>query len=138
MSTTTPNVSSSIQPTTLNGTPKPLIRAVSSKFFIKSAPSLPPPVDSYEPLVKALFRHRLQVSLFHSAIYVYIVINLWTLWQAGGFPKVGFWGALWIPINPWTLSMTLLAWTSIAVPVAVLRKAFLTRTVPLNFLLLRY
>jgi len=138
MSTTTPNVSSSIQPTTLNGTPKPLIRAVSSKFFIKSAPSLPPPADSYEPLVKALFRHRLQVSLFHSAIYVYIVVNLWTLWQAGGFVKVGFWGALWIPINPWTLSMTLLAWTSIAVPVAVLRKAFLTRTVPLNLLLLRH
>ncbi len=139
MSTTTPNVSSSVQatPGPVNGTPKaPLIRAVSSKNFTKSAPALAPAADTYEPLVKALFRHRLQASLFHSAIYAYIVINLWTLWQAGGFAGVGFWGALWIPINPWTLSMTLLAWTSMAVPVTVLRKALLTRTDPLSLLIL--
>ncbi len=74
-----------------------------------------------------MFRHRLEFSLFLSAAYTYILVNAWTLWQGGGFAKMGLWGAVWLPVNLWTISITLLVWVTLPVPVVVLRKAFLTR-----------
>jgi len=130
--------SSEMHAATLNGAPKVSklspshsfstpIRAISSKISVGPTSSGPPSSDAYERLVKALFRHRLEFSLILSAAYTYALVNAWTLWQAGGFAKMGLWGAVWLPVNLWTICITLLVWLTLPVPVVVLRKAFLTR-----------
>jgi nucleoporin NDC1 len=124
MSTTTPVDEGHKQ--TSPTTPRTPIRAISSKISTKSTPSLPSPTECYEPQVKTVFRHRLQISLLVSAAYTYAVINAWALFQAGGIAKVGLWGALWLLINPRTMCTTLVAWTIMAVPVTLLRRLFLT------------
>ncbi|KAF9524907.1 nucleoporin protein Ndc1-Nup [Crepidotus variabilis] len=115
------------------------IRAINSKISARSAPSLPAPSASYEPLVKALFRQRLQLGLLLSGASVVIVVNAWNLWQAGGIAVVGFWGAFWMPLRPWTMSLAFLTWASVAIPIIILRKTFLTSrrsslSVPLKML----
>ena len=122
MSTTTPATFSDGQ----KQTPRTPIRAISSNISTKSTPSLPSPTECYEPHLKTVFRHRLQISLFVSATYTYAVINVWTLWQAGGIANVGLWGALWLLMNPRTICTTIVAWTVMAVPVTLLRKLFLS------------
>jgi hypothetical protein len=112
----------------LDEPPRTPIRAISSKISTKLTPSLPSPTETYDPLVKTVFRHRLQLSLSVSAAYTYVVINAWTLWQAGGIAKVGLWGALWLLISPRTICTTFVAWMIMAVPVTVFRKLFLTCT----------
>lgn len=109
------------------------VRAISSKISARPASLGPPPPDSYERFVKAVFRHRLEFSLFLSAAYTYVLVNIWTLWQAGGFVRVGFWRAVWFPINPWTICMSSLVWVTLSVPIAMLRKAFLTRMYCLKY-----
>jgi len=118
MSTTTPNASSS-----RIGTP---IRAIASTIASRSSPPLPPPSQSYEPLVKALFRYRLRYTLSLSALVTSFFINAWTVWQLGGTVRTGFWGALYTPLSPPTLLMTFLTWAAVALPITVLRKVFLT------------
>jgi len=106
--------------------PRTPIRAILSNISTKSTPSLPSPTECYEPLVKAVFRHRLQISLLVSAACTYAITDIWTLWQAGGTANVGLWGVLWLLIGPRTVCMTIVAWTVMATPVTLLRKLFLT------------
>lgn len=118
MSTTAPNLSSS-----QNATP---IRAITSKITNRSTSTLPPSDQSYEPLVKSLFRGRLRYMLLLSASSTWCVINGWTWWQSGGVLRDGPWSAIVLLFGPLTLFNTAVNWTMVALPVIVLHKVFLT------------
>lgn len=118
MSTTTPNPSNS-----QNATP---IRAITSQIAGRSTPTLPPSNQSYEPLIKSLFRSRLRYMLLLSASSTWCTINCWTWWQSGGVLKAGPWAAIVLLFGPLTLFNTALNWAMVALPVIVLHKVFLT------------
>ena len=87
----------------------------------------PPPFDqSYEFLVKSLFRIRLRYMLLLSASSTWCVISCWTWWQSGGVLKAGPWAAIVLLFGPLTLFNTAVNWAMVALPVIVLHKVFLT------------
>ena len=118
MSTTTPNPSNS-----QNATP---IRAITSQIASRSTPTLPPSNQSYEPLIKSLFRGRLRYMLLLSASSTWCAINCWTWWQSGGILWAGPWATIVLLFGPLTLFTTALNWAMVALPVIVLHKVFLT------------
>jgi hypothetical protein len=117
MSTTTPNPSSS-----RHAAP---IGAITSRLVGRSTLELPPSDQSYEPLVKSLFRNRLRYMLLLSASSTWCVISCWTWWQSGGVLKAP-WTAIVLLFGPLTLFNTALNWAMVALPVIVLHKVFLT------------
>ncbi|KAF8960800.1 nucleoporin protein Ndc1-Nup [Flammula alnicola] len=120
MSTAAANASSSRIPST---TP---LRAITSTISSRSTPSIPPASQAYEPLVKALFRHRLRFTLLRSAGWSWIIHSIWSWWQVRGTEELGFLGALTLPFTPRILFLAFLSWTLVALPISVLRKVFLT------------
>ena len=117
MSTTTPNLSSS-----QHAAP---IGAITSRLG-RSTLAPPPSDQSYEPLVKALFRSRLRYMLLLSASSTWCVISCWTWWQSGGVLKAGPWAAIFLLFGPLKSFITALNWAMVALPVIVLHKVFLT------------
>ncbi|KAF8178903.1 nucleoporin protein Ndc1-Nup [Pholiota molesta] len=109
--------------TSRTGTP---VRAITSTISNRAVPSIPPASEAYEPLVKALFRHRLRFVLLASGAATWITFTTWAYWQNGCLEKVGFLGALTLPMSPWVLFSTILAWFSVALPISVLRKIYLS------------
>jgi nucleoporin NDC1 len=122
MSATAANVSSSR--TGITTTP---VRAIVSTISSRSTPTIPPANQSYEPLVKNLFRHRLRLILLLSIVATWAIESVWMWWQAGGRQSLGIMGSLTCPFSPWVLVRTLVSWSAVALPVVVLRKVFLTR-----------
>jgi len=119
MSATAANVSSS-----RIGTP---VRAIVSTILSRSTPTIPPANQSYEPPLKALFRHRLRFILLLSIGTTWVIESVWMWWQVGGSQSLGLLGSLTCPFSPWVLLRTLVSWAAIALPITVLRKVFLTR-----------
>lgn len=76
--------------------------------------------------MKALFRHRLRFTLLHSIVATWFIESVWMWWQAGGSQTLGLLGSLTCPFSPWVLVRTLVSWATVALPVTVLRKVFLT------------
>lgn len=116
MSTTTPN-------SPRHATP---IGAITSRLVGRSTLTLPPSDQSYEPLVKSLFRSRLRYMLLLSASSTWFVISCWTWWQSGGMLRAGLWSAIVLLFGPLTLFNTAVNWAMVALPVIVLHKVFLT------------
>ena len=116
MSTTTPNPSRHAPP----------IGAIASSLVGRSTLAPPPSDQSYEPLVKSLFRSRLRYMLLLSASSTWCVISCWTWWQSGGVLKAGPWAAIVLLFGPLTLLNTAVNWAMVALPVIVLHKVFLT------------
>ena len=117
MSTTTPN------PSSPRHAP---IGAITSRLVGRSTLTLPPSDQSYEPLVKSLFRSRLRYMLLLSASSTWSVISCWTWWQSGGVLRAGLWAAIVLLFGPLTLFITAVNWAMVALPVIVLHKVFLT------------
>ncbi|KAF9044200.1 nucleoporin protein Ndc1-Nup [Panaeolus papilionaceus] len=110
---------------TIPSTPKTPIRAITSKLSTKSSPSIASADQSYEPLLKGLFAHRLKFVFLRSALVVWVVSVTWACWQSN---SDGLMGSIGIPLKPWTLIYSGLTWFALAVPAIVLRKVFLTDT----------
>ena len=107
--------------------PSTPIRAITSTLSLRSAPSIPPPSKTYEPLLKAILHNRLIYSIFlYSAAFTWAVVALYLLWLQGGTPGLGLVGAVLSPISPWTVLFALAAWLLGVLPVIILRKAYLT------------
>ena len=118
MSTTTPNPSSP-----RHAAP---IGAITSRLVGRSTLTIPPSDQSYEPLVKSLFRSRLRYMLLLSASSTWCVISCWTWWQSGGMLRAGPWAAIVLLFGPLTLFNTAVNWAMVALPVIVLHKVYLT------------
>ncbi|KAF9481750.1 hypothetical protein BDN70DRAFT_802739 [Pholiota conissans] len=105
------------------GTP---IRAITSTIANRAAPSIPPASQAYDPLLKALFRHRLRFVLLASGVVTWMNFTAWSYWQQGGLTKFGLVGALTLPISLWVLIATSLGWFAVALPITILRKTYLS------------
>lgn len=105
------------------------IRAITSPLSSRSSPTIPPPSQTYEPFVKSVLRFRLVNRVFlYSAGLSWAHAVIWSLWGQGGFSELGAAGACLLPFQPWTVVAGLATWAFVALPSAVLRKVFLTRT----------
>lgn len=110
------------------GTTVTPVRAIVSTISSRSTPTIPPANQSYEPPLKALFRHRLRFILLLSIGATWVIESVWMWWQVGGRQSLGLLGFLTCPFSPWVLVRTVVSWATVALPVTVLRKVFLTRT----------
>lgn len=103
------------------------VRALPSTLASRAAPTVPPASETYEPLVKAVLRHRLLSRTFvYSAIFNWaLVIVALSVTQAGG-RKLGLVELLLNPIRPRTLVYAFITWLFSVVPVIVVRKISLS------------
>ncbi|KAJ3566049.1 hypothetical protein NP233_g7250 [Leucocoprinus birnbaumii] len=102
------------------------IRAIPSTLAIKSTPTIPPPTESYEPLVKAELRHRLAKNIFlQSGLLTWAAVTITTIWQQNP-SSAGFFNFLMAPFRPLTVLASLVVWASMGLPVIVLRKLLLS------------
>ena len=99
------------------------IRAITSSLSARSSAPVPAASQTYEPLLRAVLRHRLLYGIFlSSAIFEWAQTMLWIGWWRGiGITQLPF-----LPFLPSTLAFTAFAWALGVVPVVVLRKARLT------------
>lgn len=103
------------------------IRAITSTLSVRSAPSIPPASQTYEPLVKSILRHRQTRRIFlYSAAFSWVQAVIWVTWTLGGLSELGMKGIAFVPFMPFTLLVTLSGWLVGALPVVVLRKLYLT------------
>ena len=106
------------------GTP---IRAISSSLSSRSAPSIPPSSQTYEPLLKGYLQRRLLNNVFGvSGAFCWALAAMWTSWQLGGVDVIGVKGWFLNTISPTTLVCASLWWLCGCVPVAVLRRTYIT------------
>ncbi|KAF9441903.1 hypothetical protein P691DRAFT_765765 [Macrolepiota fuliginosa MF-IS2] len=113
-------------PATLAGSRTIPVRAIPSNLAIKTAPTLPPSTDSYEPLVKAVLRHRLVYHIFlQSGLLTWSTVSIATLWHQD-IISLNFSQVLFAPFRPFTLLVSFVVWALIALPIIVLRKSLLT------------
>ncbi|KAI0828520.1 nucleoporin protein Ndc1-Nup [Trametes gibbosa] len=98
--------------------------AIRSKLLSRSAPSIPPASQLYEPLVKGVLRHRLYKIFLHSAFSCWILTTLWMVWSKEGIFGRGA-NSLLLPVTPSTLGFSLATFLAGALPVVVLRKSHL-------------
>lgn len=101
------------------------ITAIRSTLLSRSAPSVPPASQLYEPLVKGVLRHRLYKIFLHSALFCWALVTLWMTWSAGGLFGMGAKDSLFLPVRPSTLAFTVATFLAGALPVVVLRKTHL-------------
>ncbi|KAI0367282.1 hypothetical protein BV20DRAFT_970683 [Pilatotrama ljubarskyi] len=104
------------------GTPATAIRTT---LLSRSAPSIPPASQLYEPLVKGVLRHRLYKIFLHSALCCWALVTLWMTWSTGGTFSMGVRDSLLLPLKPSTLAFTVATFLAGALPVVVLRKTHL-------------
>ncbi|KAK7442719.1 hypothetical protein VKT23_015965 [Stygiomarasmius scandens] len=103
------------------------LRAIPSALTNKASLSIPSPTQTYEPLVKSILRQRLTSGiLLLSAAFCWLETIIWSIWGLGGVGKLGFAQLFLLPIKPWLLAVAFAHWLSVAVPVVVLRKTYLT------------
>ncbi|KAI0309822.1 nucleoporin protein Ndc1-Nup [Amylostereum chailletii] len=85
--------------------------------------------QTYEPLAKAVLRHRLLADIFPaSALYTWATSTFWIHWNMRKSEELAMLRRLSIPFLPSTLFVTALLWTLGVVPVIVLRKSRITAT----------
>ena len=102
-------------------------RAITSTLSTRTAPSVPPATQTYEPLARAVLRRRLLYDILPlSAFPVWISATLWRTWNVGGLSALGILHTLVMPVHPSTLLMTTLVWVFGVLPLIVLRKSQLT------------
>ncbi|KAJ3479451.1 hypothetical protein NLI96_g9046 [Meripilus lineatus] len=107
--------------------PSTPIRAITSTLSLRSAPSIPPPSQTYEPLVKVVLRHRLLSQIFlYSSISTWAIVSLYSSWARGGPSNLGLVGFLVNPLSPLTLIFAITTWGIGVLPVIVFRKLYLT------------
>lgn len=115
---------SATAPPTARNTP---LRAIPSRIAVKSAPTIPPPTDAYEPHVKTVLRHRLLYNIFlHSGLVTWAIASFSVWWQQNSLLH-GVGQFLVVPFRPSTLLASMAIWCFMALPVIVLRKFLLTR-----------
>lgn len=103
------------------------IRAISSAIGARSSPTIPPAVHIYEPLVKAVLRHRLVYSIFsYSACLSWTLTVAWTIWDQGGVANVGLSGFLYNLLSPSIWFLSAMNWATGVMPILILRKFYLT------------
>ncbi|EKM75430.1 hypothetical protein AGABI1DRAFT_116372 [Agaricus bisporus var. burnettii JB137-S8] len=116
---------SATAPPTARNTP---LRAIPSRIAVKSAPTIPPPTDAYEPHVKTVLRHRLLYNIFlHSGLVTWAIASFSVWWQQNSLLH-GVGQFLVVPFRPSTLLASMAIWCFMALPVIVLRKFLLTPT----------
>ncbi|KAH9923390.1 nucleoporin protein Ndc1-Nup [Amylocystis lapponica] len=117
--------------TALNGAltqtaPSTPIRAITSTLSARSAPSIPPASQIYQPLVKAVLRHRLLYNTILPSIALsWAVTVVRSISLQGGMPHVGVWGTLQNCVSPLTLLFALATWVFGTLPVIVLRHRYI-------------
>ncbi|KAL6298512.1 nucleoporin protein Ndc1-Nup [Sparassis latifolia] len=100
------------------------IRAITSKVSTRSAPPLPPASQTYEPLVKAILRHRLLYNIFLWSLFsAWVLTAWWSTWCQG---RVEILSAVGNVLAPKTLAFTLATWMSAVLPAVVLRNRYMT------------
>ncbi len=100
-------------------TPSTPIRAIPSTLLSRTAPTIPPASQLYEPLVKGVLRHRQYKIFLHSGLFCWFLVTTWATWSG----RKG--DLLLLPVNPSTLAYTLATFGVGALPVVVLRKSHL-------------
>ncbi|EIN05466.1 hypothetical protein PUNSTDRAFT_74324 [Punctularia strigosozonata HHB-11173 SS5] len=101
--------------------------AASGSFSPRSLSSIPPAAQNYEPLVKAVLRHRLTRHVFlHSALCSLVASAIWLSWLKTGLRPVitGGWVA-YIPESS-TLLLAALTWAGGVLPLIIFRRWSLT------------
>ncbi|KAG5637562.1 hypothetical protein H0H81_004139 [Sphagnurus paluster] len=104
------------------------VRAITTTLSTRSAPSIPPPTTTYEPVVKSLLRSRFVHIFLYSSLFSWTFTTSWTIWSLGGASDLGLYRTIVVPFLPLTLLNTILVLSTAAIPAAVLRKAYLTPT----------
>ncbi|PIL27114.1 hypothetical protein GSI_10255 [Ganoderma sinense ZZ0214-1] len=101
-------------------TPSTPIRAIPSTLLSRTAPTIPPASRQYEPLVKAVLRHRQYKIFLHSGLFGWLLVTAWRIWSGGD-------GEIWLlPVRPSTLAYTVVTFGVGALPIVVLRKSHLS------------
>lgn len=103
------------------------ITAISSSLSKRPSQSLPPASQIYEPHVKSVLARRLVRRVFTtSAITSWVLASVWTAWMKGGVETIGLlgWIANWFSLS--SLLCASLLWLLASVPIAVLRKTYLS------------
>ncbi|RPD56539.1 hypothetical protein L226DRAFT_455586 [Lentinus tigrinus ALCF2SS1-7] len=100
-------------------TPPTPIRAIPSTLLSRTAPTIPPASQLYEPLVKGVLRHRLYKTFLQAAFVCWVLVLSWSTWghETGRM--------LVVPIKPSTLAFTVMTFCAGALPIVVLRKVHL-------------
>src|ERR1700731_2263793 len=94
----------------------PPTRAVPSSLSSRSAPTIPPATEGYQPLAKRVLRDRLAQHIFpYSFTFALGLTVLGRLWIAG----------LGSALAPQTLLWAALRWAGGAWPIITMRKAYL-------------
>jgi nucleoporin NDC1 len=111
------------------------IRAITTPLSSRSAPTIPPSTQTYEPFVKSVLHFRLVNRVFlYSAGLSWGHAVAWSVWGQGGPSKLGAAGACLLPFQFWTIVAALMTWVFVALPPAILRKVFLTRELLMSLL----
>lgn len=123
-------------PSTLTTSRFTPIRAIPSTLAIKTAPTIPPSTETYEPLVKAVLRHRLVYNIFlKSGLLTWAIVVIAILWQQN-VASMNIGQILVAPFRPLTVMASATVWVSVALPIIVLRKLLLTCKLSVNWSLL--
>jgi len=104
--------------------PSTPIRAIASTLVTRSAPSVPPASQAYEPLVKSLFVARLRSVILWLAVAAWLNVNIWVSWQTVSIYQ----HVLSLFSFSYCLAVVLftaMQWGLVAVPALVLHKLFL-------------
>ncbi|KAH7929157.1 hypothetical protein BV22DRAFT_1057443 [Leucogyrophana mollusca] len=94
-------------------------RAITSTLAARSAPTVPPASQAYEPLVKSVLRQRLLYNIFAYSAAFSLATHV--LFSSGG--SVGVFMRL---VSPGTWVLAAMTWVATVLPVIVVRKACLT------------
>ena len=104
-------------PSTTMSAPHTPARAIPSSLLSRTAPTIPPASQAYEPLVKRVLRHRQYKIFLHSALLSWLLVTAWRTWSGGD-------GDFWLlPIRPSTVAYTLATFATGALPIVILRKS---------------
>ncbi|KZT06676.1 uncharacterized protein LAESUDRAFT_147937 [Laetiporus sulphureus 93-53] len=102
-------------------------RAITSILSNRSAPSIPPASQTYEPLVKAVLRQRLLYYILLPAFaYTWLIANMWSVWSQGGMAHIGIWATVVNSVRPLTWIYAMSMWLLGAVPAIILSNRFLS------------
>ena len=103
------------------------IAAISSSLSKRPTPTLPPASQIYEPHVKSVLARRLVRRVFTTSVITsWILASLWMAWMKGGVEVIGplGWIANWLSLS--SLLCASLWWLFASVPIAVLRKTYIS------------
>lgn len=103
------------------------IRAIPSSLAPRTAPTLPPSSETYEPHVRSVLQQRLLHRIFlPSAGLTWFLSWLSIIQLLDGGNGVGVWGAFKVLFRPSTIFIAAVTWLMGVVPVVVLRKRVMT------------